>query len=89
MDKAKPQTQKIKVKTEGPIGLPKKDKKQSIKSKNNRSLSFHFDFWVGLFVALSIFCFFRIFGCSLISYELLDKTYIYAHHENDLNEGLK
>ena len=25
------------------IGPPKKDRKQSIKNKNNRSLSFHFD----------------------------------------------
>ena len=33
--------------------------------------------------------FFRIFGCSLISHELLDKTYVYAHHQNQLNEGIK
>ena len=77
------------------IGPPKKDRKQSIKNKNNRSPSFHFDF-LGLsvcgFVVLWLcpfFCFFWIFGCSLISHELLDKTYIYAHHQNELNEGIK
>ena len=35
------------------IGPPKKDTKQSIKNKNNRSLSFHFDFlglWLCPFV---------------------------------------
>ena len=26
------------------VGPPKKDRKQSIKNENNRSLSFHFDF---------------------------------------------
>ena len=40
------------------IGPPKEDRKQSIKDKNNRSLSFHFDF-LGLsvcgFVVLSGF----------------------------------
>ena len=40
------------------IGPPKKDRKQSIKNKNNRYLSFHFDF-LGLsvcgFVRLSVF----------------------------------
>ena len=69
------------------IGPPKKDRKQSIKNKNNSSLSFHFDFlglWLCDFVR-----FFRIFGCSLISHELLDKTYIYAHYQNELNEGIK
>ena len=42
------------------IGPPKKDRKQSIKNKNNRSLSFHFDLFSGF---------------SLISHELLNKTY--------------
>ena len=62
--------------------------KQSMKNKNNRSLCIHFDFfriWGRLFV--------RIFGCSLISHELLDKTYNYiyqyAHHQNELNEEIK
>ena len=36
------------------------------------------------FVALSVFS-----GCSLISHELFDKTYIYANHQNDLNKGIK
>ena len=67
------------------IGPLKKDRKQSI--KNNRSLSFHFDF-LGLSV-YGFVRFFRIFGCSLISHELLGKTYIYAHHQNELNEGIK
>ena len=40
--------------------------------------------WVCGFVRLSVFS-----GCSLISHELLDKTYIYAHHQNELNEGIK
>ena len=41
---------KVLLKNSGPvrkalfIGPPKKDRKQSIKIKNNRSLSFHFDF---------------------------------------------
>ena len=64
------------------IGPLKKDRKQGIKNKNNRSLSFHFDFFSG--------CgFVRIFGCSLISHELLNKTYIYEHHQNELNEWIK
>ena len=29
------------------IGPPKQDRKQSIKNKNNRSLSFHFDLFSG------------------------------------------
>ena len=59
------------------IGPPKQDRKQSIKNKNNKSLSFHFDLFSGCwFVRLS---FFLIFGFSLISHELLDKTYIYIH----------
>ena len=47
------------------------NKAQKAKSKNNRSLSFHFDF-----LGLSVF--FRIFECSLISHESLDKL-IYMH----------
>ena len=58
------------------VGPPKKDRKQSIKNRNNRSLSFHFDF-LGLpvcgFVTLA---FVRFSGCPLISHELLDKTYM-------------
>ena len=42
--------------------------------------------WVRPFVALSVCPF---FGCSLISHELLNKTYIYAHQQNELNEGIK
>ena len=76
---------KIKVKTEGPIvEPPKQDRKQSIKNKNDRSLSFHFDLFSG--------CpFVRFSGCSLISPELLDKTYIIicAHRQNGLNEEIK
>ena len=38
------------------IGPPKQDRKQSIKNKNNRSLSFHFDLFSGCrFVGLSVF----------------------------------
>ena len=40
-------------------------------------------------VGLSVCPFFRIFVCSLISHELLDKTYIYAYHQNGLNEEIK
>ena len=40
-------------------------------------------------VGLSVCPSFLIFGCSLISHELLNKTYIYAHHQNGLNEGIK
>ena len=54
------------------IGPPKQDRKQSIKNKNNRSLSFHFDLFSGCW-------FVRFSGFSLISHELLDKTYIYMH----------
>ena len=61
------------------IGLPKKDKKQSIKNK-----VFTLIFWVCGFVTL---CF--LSGFSLISHELLDKTYIYAHHQNGLIEEIK
>ena len=64
------------------IGPPKQVRKQSIKNKNNRSLSFHFDLFSG--------CrFVRFSGFLLISHELLDKTYIYAHHQNGLNEEIK
>ena len=64
------------------IGPPQQDRKQSIKNKNNRSLSFHFDLFSGCrFVGLS--------GFSLISHELIDETYIYAHHQNGLNEEIK
>ena len=52
------------------------------KNKNNRSLSFHFDLFSGCpFVRFSEF--------SLISHELLDKTYIHAHHQNGLNEEIE
>ena len=38
------------------IEPPKQDRKQSIKNKNNRSLSFHFDLFSGCrFVGLSVF----------------------------------
>ena len=40
-------------------------------------------------VGLSVFRFVRFSGFSLISHELLDKTYIYAHHQNGLNEEIK
>ena len=33
--------------------------------------------------------FVRFSGFSLISHELLDETYIYAHHQNGLNEEIK
>ena len=46
-------------------------------------------FWVCGFVRLSFCPFFRIFGYSLIFHELLDKTYIYAHHQNKLNKWIK
>ena len=74
------------------IGPPKKDRKQSIKTKTIGPSVFTLIFWVCPFVTLWL-CpfvrFFRIFGCSLISHELLDKTYIHVHHENELNEGIK
>ena len=58
------------------IGPPKH------KKQNKRSLSFHFDLFSG--------CrFVRFSGFSLISHELLDKTCIYAHHQNGLNEEIK
>ena len=61
------------------IGPPKQDRIQSIKNKNNRSLSFHFDLFSGCrFVRFSRF--------SLTSHQLLDKTYIYAHYQNGFNE---
>ena len=73
------------------IGPPKKDRKQSIKTKTNRSLSFHFDLFSGSwFVGLFVCPFFWIFGCCLTSHELLDKkSYIYAYHQNELNEEIK
>ena len=40
-------------------------------------------------VGLSVCRFVRFSGFSLISHELLDKTYIYAHHQNGLNEEIK
>ena len=44
------------------IGPPKQDRKQSIKNKNNMSLSFHFDLFSGCwFVGLSVFRDFRMF----------------------------
>ena len=44
------------------IGPPKQDKKQSIKNKNIRSLSFHFDLFSGCpFVRLSVFPDFRLY----------------------------
>ena len=49
----------------GLVGPPKKDRKQSIKNKNIRFLSFHFDFlclWLCPFVRLSV-----LSGFSLIS----------------------
>ena len=41
------------------------------------------------FVGSSVCQFFWIFGSSLISHELLDKSYIYAYHQNELNEEIK
>ena len=43
--------------------------------------------WVCPFVAFSVCPFFPDF--RMFPYELLDKTYIYAHHQNELNEGIK
>ena len=44
------------------IGPPKKDRKQSIKNNNNRSLSFHFDLFSGCrFVGLSVFPDFHLY----------------------------
>ena len=44
------------------IEPPKKDRKQSIKNKNNRSLSFHFDLFSGCwFVGLSVFPDFHLY----------------------------
>ena len=66
------------------IGPPKKDRKRSIKNKNNRCSVFPLIFFSG--------CrFVRISGYPLISHKLLNKTYIYAHHQNELNamRGLK
>ena len=61
------------------IGPPKKDRKQSIKNKNDRSLSFHFDF-LGLsicgFVALSVFSGFSDVPLYLTNYSI---KLIYMH----------
>ena len=39
---------------------------------------------------LSLWCLFgvRLCGCSFISQELLDKTYIVVHHQIELNERI-
>ena len=74
------------------IGPPKKDRKQSIKNKTIGPSVFTYiflDLSVCGFVTLWLCGFIRNFGCSLISQELLDKTYMYAHHQNELNEGIK
>ena len=75
------------------IGPPKQDRKQSIKTKTIGPSVFtliFFRMWVCRFV--------RVLGSSLISHELLDKTYIYtylylynvyANHQNELKEGIK
>ena len=60
------------------VGPPKKDRKQSIKKTKTIGTSvFTLIFWVCPFVVLSVFSGFS--GCSLISHELLDKTYIYQY----------
>ena len=41
------------------------------------------------FVGLLVCRFVRFSGFSLISHELLDVTYIYAHYQNGLNEDIK
>ena len=74
------------------VGPPKRARKQSMKKKHKKTIGpsvFTLIFLVCPFVALSFCPFVRIFGCSLISHELLDKTYIYAHQQNELNEGIK
>ena len=44
------------------VGPSKKDRKQSIKNKNNRSLSFHFDLFSGCrYVGLSVFPDFHLY----------------------------
>ena len=70
------------------VGPPKQDRKQSIKNKKTIGPSV---FTLIYFpdVGLSVCPFSLIFGFSLISHELLDKTYIYAHHQNGLNEEFK
>ena len=63
-----------------------KAKQKTTKKKKTigpSGLSFHFDF---LFVRISRFR--DMFGCVVISQELLLKL-IYAHHQIKLNEGLK
>ena len=65
------------------IGPPKQDRKQSIKNKNNRSLSFHFDLFSGCpFIGLSVFPDFRMFA-------YISRITRYAHHQNGLNEEIK
>ena len=91
--RTKPQTQIIKVKTEGPIGPPKKDRKQSIKNKNNRSLSFHFDF-LGLSVCGFVVLWLRPFFSGFSDVPLYLTNYsiklIYMHIiRKTLNEGIK
>ena len=66
------------------IGPPKQDRKQGIKTKTICPSVFTLIYFPD--VGLSVCPF---FGCSLISHELLDKTYIYAHHQNGLNEEIK
>ena len=67
------------------IEPPKQDRKQSIKKTKTIGPSV---FTLIYFpdVGLSVF---HDLGCSLISHELLDKIYIYAHHQNGLNEEIK
>ena len=59
------------------IGPPKQDRKQSIKTKTIGPSVFTLIYFLD--VGLSVCPFFLIFGFSLISHELLDKTYIYMH----------
>ena len=56
------------------VGPPKKDRQQSVKNKNNRSLSFHFDFFG--FVALSVCPFFSDIPLYLTNYPI---KLIYMH----------
>ena len=42
---------------------------------------------MGMWGCFSLFV--RIFGCSLISHELLDETYIHVYHQKELNEEIK
>ena len=67
------------------IGPPKKDRKPSIKNKDNSSLSFHFDF-----LGLSVCGFVRLSGFSDVPLYLTNYSIklIYAHLR-ELNEGIK